>query len=38
MLVRHESIDVTLWCKSASGLTVYYARQVLSGKVGAADI
>jgi hypothetical protein len=26
MLVRHESIDVTLWCKSANGLTVYYAR------------
>lgn len=38
MLVRHSKMDVTFWCHSKSTLQAYYARELLSGKVGLSKI
>jgi hypothetical protein len=36
--VRHQYIDVTFWCKESTTLNAYYAREVLSGKVGLSKL
>ena len=38
LLVRHQYIDVTFWCKSDKSIHAYFAREVLSGKVGLSNI
>lgn len=38
LLVRHQYIDVTFWCKEENNLNAYYAREVLSRKVGLSKL
>lgn len=38
MLIRHSKLDVSFWCHSKNKLQAYYARELLSGKVGLSKI